>query len=345
MGILSVFGFLGTGYLFFYLLSIGKTLLIPLVLGFFLWYLVEATARTIYKNLPQRIQNRGTKFLSGLLGLGVIIAIIGAMVYGIQTNLNAIIAESPAYQIKLKAVLSDIMAMIPGATSVTTEDIMGYVKLPELFGAIAANMTAVVQTVFMILIFALFMFLEKNTIKGKLKALFPDNKNKKRADRVLKNLDHKIRIFFTVKTFVSLSTGLLSYGVMKIAGLDFASFWAVMIFLLNYIPTFGSILGTILPTLMALIQFEKAQPILIILIGIGALQVLIGNVLEPRVMGRSLNLSPFVMIVSLMIWGALWGVIGMFVCVPLMVMLMLILSEFKTTRPIAILMSQDGKLD
>ncbi|MBN2676121.1 MAG: AI-2E family transporter [Alphaproteobacteria bacterium] len=343
MGILSVFGFLGTGYLFFYLLFIGKSLLVPLVLGFFLWYLVEATARTIYKNSPW--QNRWTKILSGFLGIGVISAIIAAMIYGIKTNLKAMIEQAPAYQAKLEVTLTKILETIPGANGLTTKEILDYVSLPDIFGAIAMNITNIVQTVFMILVFALFMFLEKNTVKSKISALFPQVENKTRADSVLKNLDHKIRIFFTVKTFVSLSTAILSYFVMKFAGLDFASFWAVMIFLLNYIPTFGSILATGLPTLMALVQFEDKTPILMILIGIGFLQVIIGNVIEPRVMGKSLNLSPFIMIVSLILWGALWGVIGMFVCVPLMVMLMLILSEFKTTRPIAILMSQDGNLD
>lgn len=345
MPALSVFGFLGSVFLFFYFLFIGKSLLIPLVLGFFLWYLVEATSRTLYKNIPEKIQNHWTKIFSGILGVGVIIAILGFMVYGIQNNLNGIIAASPTYQVKLKGVLTNIFAMLPGEAPITTEEIMGYIKLPELFKAVATNITAIVKTLFMIVIFALFLFLEKGTVKAKLKSLFPKKDNRKRADNVLKNLDHKIRIFFTVKTFISLSTGLLSYVVMKAVGLDFASFWAVMIFLLNYIPTFGSIIGTFLPTLMALIQFETTAPILGVLIGIGALQVVIGNIIEPRIMGRSLNLSPFVMILSLLIWGALWGVIGMFVCVPLMVMLMLILSEFESTRPIAILMSQDGNLD
>ncbi len=345
MGALSVFGFLGSVFLFFYFLFIGKSLLIPLVLGFFLWYLVEATARTLYKNIPLKMQNRWTKILTGFLGLGIIIALIVFIVYGINSNLNEIISASPAYQVKLKKLLGDFFAMIPGTKPITIDDIMGYIQLPELFKSIATSMTSIVQTVFMIILFALFMFLEKNTIKAKLKALFPKSENRSRADKVLKNLDRKIRIFFTVKTFVSLSTAILSYGVMKFAGLDFASFWAVIIFLLNYIPTFGSILGTLLPSLMALIQFDETAPILIVLIGVATLQIIIGNILEPRAMGRSLNLSPFVMIVSLMVWGALWGVIGMFVCIPLMVMLMLILSEFKSTRPIAILMSQDGKLD
>ncbi|MHA1541087.1 MAG: AI-2E family transporter [Alphaproteobacteria bacterium] len=342
---ISLFGFLGSIFLFFYFLFIGKSLLIPLVLGFFLWYLIEATARTLYKNLPIKLQNKWTKILTGLLGLSTIIGIIFFIVYGINSNLTAIITASPEYQIKLQKILTNFLAMLPIQKPITTEMILEYVQLPVLFKAIATNMTAIVQTVFTIIIFALFMFLEKNTIKSKLKALFPEKENRSRADKVLKNIDKKIRIFFTVKTFVSLATGILSYGVMKFAGLDFASFWAVVIFLLNYIPTFGSILGTIFPSLMALIQFDNTGSILVVFLGVGFLQMLIGNVLEPRAMGRSLNLSPFVMIVSLMIWGALWGVIGMFLCVPLMVMLMLILSEFESTRPIAILMSQDGKLD
>ena len=132
--------------------------------------------------------------------------------------------------------------------------------------------------------------------------------------------------------------------VLVAVGLDLAGFWAFVIFLLAYIPTIGSLLGVIFPALMALLQFGGISEFLIIAVGLGAAQLVIGNVLEPRMMGRSLNLSSLVVIVSLAVWGSLWGVTGMFLSVPITVVLMIILAQFKQTRPIAILLSANGKV-
>ena len=146
--------------------------------------------------------------------------------------------------------------------------------------------------------------------------------------------------YLSVKSFVSILTGALSYFVMIAIGLDFALFWAFVIFLLNYIPSIGSIIATLFPALLALIQFDTLTPFFIILFGVGVIQVAIGNFLEPRMMGQSLNISPLVVMLALSLWGALWGVPGMVLCVPLTVIMIIIFSEFPNTRPIAILLSQ-----
>ena len=117
-----------------------------------------------------------------------------------------------------------------------------------------------------------------------------------------------------------------------------------MIFLLAYIPTIGSLLGVVFPALMALLQFGGGSEFLTIAVGLGAAQLVIGNVLEPRMMGKSLNLSSLVVIISLAVWGSIWGVTGMFLSVPITVLLMIVLAEF-VNRPIAILLSADGKSD
>ena len=117
-----------------------------------------------------------------------------------------------------------------------------------------------------------------------------------------------------------------------------------MVFFFYYIPTVGSILAIVAPALLTLVQFDHLTPFLIVLFVFGTIQIVMANVIEPAIMGRSLNLSPLVVIVSLMVWGTIWGVVGMFLCVPIMVVLLIVLAHFETTRPVAVLLSADGEI-
>ena len=177
-----------------------------------------------------------------------------------------------------------------------------------------------------------------------MRALFPEAEHREEVRSVLHRMQEQIQTYVAIKTFTSVLTGVLSYIILLIVGVDFAAFWGFIIFLLNYIPTVGSLLATLFPALLALIQFPTPVPFFIVLGGIGFLQFLIGNVLEPRLTGASLNISPLVVILSLALWGSIWGIVGMFLCVPLTVIAMIILSYFERTRPIAILLSGNGRI-
>lgn len=131
---------------------------------------------------------------------------------------------------------------------------------------------------------------------------------------------------------------------MSLVGLDFAGFWALLIFVLNFIPNIGSLVATILPTLLALVQFDTLVPFMIIGIGVGTTQLIIGNFIEPPLMGRSLNISPLVVLLSLVLWGSMWGIPGMFLCVPITVVLMIILYQFESARWIAVALSKNGNV-
>ena len=131
---------------------------------------------------------------------------------------------------------------------------------------------------------------------------------------------------------------------MASVGVDFAAFWAVMVFFFYYIPTVGSILAIVAPAMLTLVQFDNLTPFLIVLLVFGTIQVVTANVIEPAIMGSTLNLSPLVVIVSLMVWGTIWGVVGMFLCVPITVVSLIVLAQFETTRPIAVLLSADGRI-
>ena len=127
-------------------------------------------------------------------------------------------------------------------------------------------------------------------------------------------------------------------------GVEFATFWAVLIGLLNYIPYIGSFLGVVLPVAFALVQFADLNVVLALLLALSAAQFVIGFFLDPYLMGNSLNLSPFVILVSLAVWSALWGIAGAFLAVPMTACMALVFAEFDGTRPIAVLLSKNGRL-
>src|SRR5262249_47280631 len=153
-----------------------------------------------------------------------------------------------------------------------------------------------------------------------------------------------------VQTALSLVTTALTYVTLIALGLDNALFWSIVIFVLNYIPTIGSIAATVLPALFAIAQpswppympQETLWGAVAVFLGISVWQFVIGNFVSPRMTSNSLNISALVVLLSLAVWGALWGLPGMFLSAPLTVLLMIVLAQIPGTRWIAILMSADG---
>ena len=120
--------------------------------------------------------------------------------------------------------------------------------------------------------------------------------------------------------------------------------FTIIIFLLNYIPTDGSVIAIIFPLVLVIIQFGSFSSFLVVMVSLIAIQVAIGNILEPKLMAKSLNLSSLVIVLSLVIWGNIWGIVGMFLSIPIMVIINIVLSNFPKTRSLAIMLSSNGEI-
>jgi predicted PurR-regulated permease PerM len=132
------------------------------------------------------------------------------------------------------------------------------------------------------------------------------------------------------------------WAIMAAMGLDHALFWAFFIFLTGYIPIIGPAIGTFLPAVFALVQYQSYWPPLIIFAGCQAVNFFVGNVIYPRMQSRSLNLDPVVVLLALAFWSTMWGLTGAFLSTPLTVVAMVVLAQFPGSRWIAILLSQNG---
>lgn len=192
----------------------------------------------------------------------------------------------------------------------------------------------------------MFLLAEQQVFGRKIDAMFRTDARRAEARMVARTIVEQTQNYLRLKTAMCFLTAGVTYFVLETFGVDFAGFWAVVVFLLNYIPTVGSILGAIFPALLALVQFGDWQLALIVLALLGFFaQFVISNLVEPRFMGSNLNMSPLAIILSLALWGSLWGVAGAFLCVPIMVILMIVTAHFPQTRWIAVLLSNDGDVE
>ena len=152
-------------------------------------------------------------------------------------------------------------------------------------------------------------------------------------------IDVKIRRYLLTRVAVSAVTGIFVGVILGILGLDLALVFGVLAFFLNFIPNVGSVIATVLPLPLALVQFDNWVPVVLVVALPGVVQMTIGNVLEPKIMGDGLQLHPVTILLALVFWGLIWGIVGMLLAAPMTAVLRIVLDRFETTRPIAALLA------
>lgn len=324
------------------LLVTGRDILIPLAISVMIWYLLDALVRLFGRVRIASWRLPGWVNLpAALITIVVFLVVIGNM---IGENIAQVIEAAPGYQANLERLAADIAAFFGFSQVPQLSQVLGEVDLRQLASNFAAAATGIVGNAGIILIYVLFLMIEQRSFDQKMKAMFDDDRREKEFRALLHHMQSQIQSYLWIKTAMSLLTGVISYAILLAVGVDFAAFWAFVIFLLNYIPTIGSLLGVVFPALLTLVQFSTPVPFVIVVAALGVTQMTIGNFIEPRVMGSTLNLSPLVVILSLVIWGSLWGIVGAILCVPITVIGMIVFAHFEKTRPIAVLLSGNGKI-
>lgn len=337
-------------------LLVAKPLLVPFVIALLVWYLINALSHWIgqFRFVSKYLPGWSHVLISGLVILFAM-AGIGGLIFD---NARRMVDAGPIYQKHLGDVINRLDTALPMDLSavrsvissktlgdfverIETEDftITGFVQ------QVLNTLSGIAGNTFLILIYLVFLFFEQANFMKKARALFSTESQHDKFLEILDHINEAIRAYFKVKITVSLITAVASYLLMSAIGLDFAILWAFLIFVLNFIPNIGSLVATLFPSALALIQFENTfLPFLAVLIGVGAIQIIVGNLIEPRMMGSSLNISSLAVILSLSLWGVIWGITGMILCVPITVILMIICAQFPTSRPLAILLSENGEL-
>lgn len=337
-----------TAYFFISMIAIvitliyGKSLLIPFIFALLLWFVV----RKIRNGLDriEFVSKYFPRWIKSLIPSIVLVSILAFISKVLMTNINDLAKSHLLYE-------GNIEQMIQQFNERFEIDLMDYLKSQTGnldFGTVLQNvfqsLSDILSNTFIIIIYALFIFLEEANFQKKLKAIFKDQSQYEKINDVLEKIESSVSSYIGLKTLVSFITGLGSYIALLFIGIDVPVFWAFLIFLLNYIPTIGSLVGTVFPAIFCLLQFGDVSNCLLVLGIVGSIQLVVGNLLEPRLMGNTLNISSFVAIFALSFWGALWGITGMLLSIPITVIMVIVFSHFTSTRAVAVLLSEKGNV-
>lgn len=324
------------------LLYYGAALLMPLAIAILIWHLINALAAAYHR--PAVGGRHLPSWLCYIAALTTIFGALAIMAQLITENVNQVSDAAPAYEDNLRQLLTTVTELFGLKKAPSLAEIAGQVSLGGVITTVAGTLGGVASGAGLVVVYVVFLLIEQRVFGRKLHALMPDRGRADRVRALLGRISRQIEGYVWVKTLTSLLTGVVSFSIMWAVGVDFAAFWGLVIFLLNFIPIIGALVGVIFPSLLALVQFQTIGPFLIISCALSATQFIVGNLIEPRLMGRQLNLSPLVIILSLAFWGTIWGVVGMILCIPIAVIIMIICGHFQQTRPIAIILSADGQI-
>ena len=328
----------------FYLLYIGKDLLLPLVIAIALWYLIFTLGNAFsHVSIGQFQFPKPVCLMASFL---TFVGLAWLVINFLSSTVDDVLEIAPVYQQNLNARLESLAFVDIGEFEGQSfgQLLSSWIDIPAYARSIASSLTSILASGGLILIYLGFLFLEQGHFNKKIAALVSDREREEDINKLLHRIRDDIQKYVIIKVFTSSLTGILSYVFLRFMEVDFAGVWGLIIFLLNFIPTVGSIVATIFPALIAFAQSDGYSLFLFVLSGVGLIQICIGNILEPRLTGSSFNLSPIVILLNLALWGYIWDIPGMFLCVPFLIIITIILSHFPQTRPIAVMLSSDGKL-
>jgi len=302
-----------------------RTIMIPFVLAIFIVSLVSPILDF------QVIRLKFPRPIAVTLTFLVVVVIIALLCFFIADAIQTIVATAGQYSDSFANLAEQVVSrMKEWGIDLKQEKIVTDVrnKIPQLVTGTVGTVVGIVSSFFFVLIFVMFLLAGRNPYAVRSGV---------RAD-----IDQQIRRYIAIKIAVSTLTGILVWATLSAIGLDLAGVFGMLAFLLNFIPSIGSIISTFLPIPIAVAQFQQAPWVIVFIIAVpGTIQTVIGNVIEPKWMGEGLHLHSITVLLALSFWGLLWGITGMFLAAPLTAILRIILMQFDTFKPIGKLLAGD----
>ncbi len=331
-------GFIASVFLAFIMMEL-KSIFIPFFMSLLLYFLFNGVvSRLIYFRIPKVIV---LTFL--LIFIFIVLYFFGMLMF---TGVSSFIDQFPSYSANISTVFKDLTSKL----NIPIEEVQNQINTLDWSKVIAKGTSFISSTfgsfanfignLIFILIFLIFMLGGRDGLVKRANKAFEQEKAKELMT-ILRSIENQVQHYLVLKTMISLLTAVISGFILYFGGFDFLLFSALLIFALNFIPNIGSIFATAFPILTGLIKYGFSVRVLIVLTGLILTQMIVGNVLEPKIAGKSLNLSPIVILLSLIFWGYIWGIIGMILAVPLTSAIKIIFSHIEILKPIAELISAD----
>ncbi len=312
-------------------------ILIPFVLAGFL--------SILFKPLVQKLRDVRVPLPIALILVLIISAGALWFVYLIiALGVDSFNEKSLFYSYQLKVVMADVERTVGSLlTSFGSKAAFRFEKVltPESAAAFAtgqvSTLLAIVSDGVMVILYLLFMLGSSGAFPNKIRSAF----SQLRGGQVLtvfESLNSRVRKYLVMKTLFNLANGVITWLILSAFGVDFAPFFGLLTFFFHFIPNIGSIISTVIPTFVCLLQTGNVTSAGGVALTLVVVQNLIGNVLEPKVMGDRLELSPVVVLFALLFWGWMWGIVGMILSIPIMSFCKALLESIPSTRPFAVLM-------
>jgi predicted PurR-regulated permease PerM len=277
------------------------------------------------------------------LPVAIILSVVlfGVAAFVVAANASAFAGELFGYGPKFDALIA-VVAHKVGVAAPTAGQLIERFNPFALLGPFADGVRGFATTAVLVMIYLGFMLASRSGFNRKFAHLFASADDRQHAAETFMRIRNGVERYLWIQTVTGGVIAVGSWAVMAALKLDNAMFWGFSIFIISYVPVIGGAIGIVAPPLFALLQFDSWWQAAAMLAGLQAINFVVGNIVYPRMQGRSLNIDPVVLLLSLAFWGALWGLPGMFLSTPLTVTAMVLLAEFRGTRWIAVLLSSDG---
>ena len=300
-----------------------RPVLVPLVLAILLSYLVSPLVDLVQVRLRTP---RPLAVVAALLVAAMILTLLGLL---ISSSVSSLGDKGPLYEQKLLSLVDRVTTVVEDrGIPIDAASIKAQLTELPIADMMLGTLNSVVNSLsnfVLVLIFVIYL------VAGR-------TPNSQKAG-IYREIDSRIKRYIQVKVAASAVTGLLTGIILSLFGLDLAVVFGVLAFLLNFIPSVGSVIATMLPIPVAFVQFDSTLMIVFCIALPGVVQFTVGNVLEPRFMGTALSLHPITILLSLVFWGMLWGVTGMLLAAPITAVIKIVLDRIEATRPIGALLA------
>ena len=325
-----------------YILKTLKTIFIPLTFAIFLSFIFAPFNRfLIKKKVP----------ISLILLIMVIIILISFTLTGtvVYTSVSSFVTEFPKYEEKMTNLIQDFITEfeIPVEqvknylnNKVNWVEIADKLSFTKVISATMGNFIDFFIKLLLTVVFMLFIVLERNKLFHRVEKVITE-KDVLHSLNVIAKIEGQVRKYLVNKTFISLATALVSMLFLYAYGIDFVIIAGLFIFILNFIPNIGSIIASAFPMIICFFQFGLSWQLIAVVITLPSIQMTFGNVIEPRLMGTGLNLSPIIILISLIFWYWIWGPVGMILAIPITSAMNLIFKEIDSMKIVSAFISGD----
>lgn len=313
-------------------LSVAQSVFMPLVIAWLLSYLVTPFVRFM---TSRRVPMSVIVFI--VLTILLAFAVLGGTF--LSTSLSGFITDFPSYYERLLAIGKDVLQRL----GLSLDSIGNFsdwgVEVRSYLLSFSGSLVTLTSKTVMVVIFLVFIIVGSPYVDSKVRKAF-SSESSVRVLNILATISRQIGRFLSLETLIGIATGLCVWIAMKTLGVQSAATWGILAFALNFIPTVGSIVASIPPIVVAIVQFypETFTPVAAT-VSLLVIQMGIGNIITPKVMGDNLNLSPVSILMSLLFWGWLWGVGGMLLSVPLIAIVKIVCENVKPLNMISVFLS------